>query len=110
MSIKTIRNLGLIGVIFTLLLIAVSIEHRPKAASGSFGVVSVSPAPRTLDAAPDTPIEIIFETAIDPATVTLETVGAFGRWSGPVEGTINFEEGTRRLFSRRTHHSPPGKS
>ncbi|GAB5399841.1 MAG: hypothetical protein Aureis2KO_14260 [Aureisphaera sp.] len=40
-------------------------------------------------AEPGSPITVSFDQAINPATVTSESFMVFGRWSGPMDGTIS---------------------
>ncbi len=60
---------------------------------GELAVVSVQP-PRHLLAAPvGSTIAVTFDQPVDPATVTPDSFWAFGRWSGPADGTFAFSGG-----------------
>ena len=66
----------------------------PLFAGAPLEVIDVQPAARSLDAAPDASIAVTFDRAVNPATVVpRESFWAFGRWSGPVDGTIGFSAG-----------------
>lgn len=61
---------------------------------GALSVTGVEPQARTVTAAVDAPIVIHFDRAVDRATVTPQTLWAFGRWSGPVrDGGYEFSDG-----------------
>jgi hypothetical protein len=62
------------------------------AGAGELAVVAVSPARHSLDAAPSTVIRVEFDQPLDVASVGPQSFGAFGRWSGPVEGTYAFSQ------------------
>ena len=54
----------------------------------SLSVTNVSPASHTLSTDPNHEIEITFDAPVDPATISEQTFMVFGRWSGPMTGTI----------------------
>lgn len=60
------------------------IEAEPL--GGSLSVLNVTPVGHSLSAAPDGPIQVTFDRAVDPASVTAESFWAFARWSGTVTG------------------------
>lgn len=60
-------------------------------------VTDVSPVPHSLVAEPNTQIQIDLDTALDPTTVNTGTVMVFGKWSGPMDGTVTLEEGNTRI-------------
>lgn len=65
---------------------------------GQLAVVSVEPAPRGLAAAVDGPIVVHFDRPVDMSSVVArKTFWAFGRWSGPVDGTFVFSNGDRTV-------------
>jgi len=61
-------------------------------------VLSVEPAARSMTAEVDAPIVIHFDKAVDPASVVLlDSIWAFGRWSGTVQGTLGFSDGNQTV-------------
>ncbi len=62
---------------------------------GGLTVVSSSPDARSLTNSPTTTISVSFDRALNPATVTPASFMAFGKWSGPVSGTITFSDGNQ---------------
>lgn len=58
-------------------------------------VVSTSPPPRHVAAAVHAPIAIRFDRALDPATVSADTIRVFGQWSGPATGAITLSSADR---------------
>ncbi len=57
------------------------------ASAGGLGVLSVDP-PRHSTAAPTAAvISVVFDAAVDPATVSADSMRVYARWSGPVPGT-----------------------
>jgi hypothetical protein len=54
------------------------------AIGGNLTVMTVSPKARSIVASVDSPIVIDFDRPVERASVTRETLWAFGRWSGPV--------------------------
>ena len=58
---------------------------------GDLWVVTASPSPRSISAPAESEIAIVFNGQVEPASVVaLDTVWAFGRWSGTVTGTFSF--------------------
>jgi hypothetical protein len=71
------------------LITAATVFAMTLAAAGqNLTVVSVSPDLNGLNAPITTPITVNFDRPILPASVTPASVSAFGRWSGPAEGTF----------------------
>jgi hypothetical protein len=65
---------------------------------GTLTVTSVEPAARSLDAATSAPIVIHFDRELDQASVTPQSLWAFGRWSGPVrDGAYAFSQDGRSV-------------
>lgn len=67
------------------------------ASAGELQVVSITPAPRSLAAAANTPITLTFNQPVNPATITNQTFWAFGRWSGTATGTYGFTNGNQTV-------------
>ncbi|MEM7263163.1 MAG: FG-GAP-like repeat-containing protein, partial [Planctomycetota bacterium] len=63
------------------------------AAAGQLNVVSVSPSANAVSAPRDTSIRVTFDAPVDPATVDTTSFWAFAKWSGAVEGTLEFSAG-----------------
>ncbi len=70
------------------------------AASGwaQLQVTELSPRPNGLNAPIDTSIRIEFDRALDPSTVTSDNIGAFGRWSGPVGGSLQLIDANQTIL------------
>lgn len=77
--------------IFTLSILAIVAFY--SAVSQNPSVTEVSPARQSLDTDPSHEIVVSFDQAMDPATFTPENFMVFGRWSGPMSGSISFSEG-----------------
>ena len=60
-----------------------------SATAPALDVLTVSPARNATAASTATTIVIGFDTAIDPSTVDADSVQIYGRWSGPVPGTLS---------------------
>ncbi len=60
-------------------------------------VVSVSPTKNGLEAGLDVAITVEFDRPVDPTTFTPANFGAFGRWSGRVNGTLQFSNANRTV-------------
>lgn len=60
-------------------------------------VVEMTPAPRTVAAAPEGAIVIRFDRPLRAGAVTEETLHVFGRWSGTVRGTISMSADRRAV-------------
>jgi hypothetical protein len=74
-------------------------------------VITVLPEARSLDASPDTGISVIFNRAINPATVIArDSFWAFGRWSGTVDGTFEFGAGNKMVTLVPDHPLAAGES
>lgn len=76
---------------FTLSILAIVAFY--SAVSQNPTVTEVSPARQSLSTDPDHEIVITFDQAMDPATFTSENFMVFGRWSGPMIGSIAFSNG-----------------
>ena len=68
-----------------------------EGAGGNLAVLSTSPAARSLANPRNATITVDFDRAINPTTVTPQTVMAFGKWSGPVLGTLALSNGDQRI-------------
>ena len=68
------------------------------AAIGSSEVVSlVTPAPHSLEANPDSPVELVLTEALDPERFDPAPLSVFGRWSGAMTGSVELSDDGRRL-------------
>ncbi|WP_425153445.1 FG-GAP-like repeat-containing protein [Candidatus Palauibacter sp.] len=68
------------------------------AAIGSSAVVSlVTPAPNSLEANPDSPVELVLTEALDPERFDPAALSVFGRWSGVMTGSVELSDDGRRL-------------
>lgn len=56
-------------------------------------VVEVSPERQSLNTEPNHEIVVTFDQAMDPATFTDENFMVFGRWSGPMMGSVALSDG-----------------
>jgi hypothetical protein len=65
---------------------------------GQLGITSISPSIHRLAVPVTAPIRIDFDRPIDPASVTAQSLTAFGRWSGPAAGTVNYANGNRTVI------------
>lgn len=77
-------------------LAAAAVAH----AGGPLEVRAVRPVPRRVDAPVTAPIVVVFDRAVDRSTIDRRSFWAFGRWSGPVEGTYAFAAGDRVVILR----------
>ena len=75
-------------VVAALLVAAISAHAAPPV------VTSVYPVRQRIDAGSHTIVEVHFDQAIDPASVTPITFRVYGRWSGPASGTLTVVGGT----------------
>jgi hypothetical protein len=67
-------------------------------AAGTLTVTALAPAARSLGATRETAVSVTFDRAIDPASlVARESFWAFGRWSGPADGTFALSNGDRTV-------------
>ena len=57
----------------------------------------VSPAPNSIVATPESPVELVLSEALDPAGFDPEALTVFGRWSGVMAGSVELSEDGRRL-------------
>ncbi len=66
--------------------------------AGQLAVVSTTPAPRSLDAPRGTSIVVSFDRPVERSTIVARrSFWAFGRWSGPVDGTFQFSGGDQSV-------------
>lgn len=56
-------------------------------------VTAISPASQSLNTDPNHEIVVTFDQAMDPSTFTNENFMVFGRWSGPMTGTVSLSAG-----------------
>ncbi len=80
----------------TLLLFASCLLCASSAAAQPV-VTVVSPTPQTIQADYNTDITVEFDGKLDPGSVNAGTIRVFGRWSGPMPGTITVEGINTRL-------------
>jgi hypothetical protein len=63
---------------------------------GDLQVVSVTPAPRSVNAALNSSIVISFDRPVAPGTIVGgQSLWAFGRWSGAAAGTVTLSDGNQ---------------
>jgi len=75
-----------------------SVAEPDAGLGGMLTVTSVEPAARSIDAATTAPIVIHFDRPVDRASVSAQSLWAFGRWSGPVrDGEYAFSDGDRSV-------------
>jgi hypothetical protein len=65
---------------------------------GQLDVLQLTPRPNALNAPLDSTIRIEFDRPLDPATVSSSNIGAFGRWSGPVGGTLQLADNNQTIL------------
>jgi len=75
-------------ILLPVVVFAISVTSMIAAQPGDLVVLSTYPASNELSAPVASQIWIHFQEQVDPATVTAESCWAFGRWSGPAEGTL----------------------
>lgn len=68
-------------------------------AAGQISVVAVVPARHT-GAPITTPISVTFDRPVDRTTITPQSFWAFGRWSGPADGLIEYSNGDQTVTIR----------
>ena len=76
----------------------------PQFAWGQLQVVRLTPTRHGLTAPVDAPIHVEFDRPVDPTTLSPESFSVFGRWTGPVSGTLQLGAGNRRVTF--TPHRP----
>ena len=87
------RTLVLLPVFLSLL------TGRVAAGTGAeLTVVSVEPTLNTISAATGTSIVFHFDRPVNKATITPDSLSAFGRWSGPVTGTFSFADSDQTVI------------
>jgi hypothetical protein len=70
----------------------------PPAAGGNLEVSAVEPAARSRGASVNSPIVVRFDRPVLESSITGGPgLTAFGRWSGPVSGSIDFADGGRTV-------------
>ncbi len=67
------------------------------ALAGELQVVSVSPAAHSLSAPVGVAITVHFDQPVSPASIGADSFRAFGRWSGPVQGSYSFSNGDQTV-------------
>lgn len=72
-------------------------------------VTELTPRPNGLHVPVDVPIRIDFDRAVNPATVSADNIGAFGRWSGPVGGTFELTNGNQTVLFQPDAPFSPGE-
>ncbi|MCG8467105.1 MAG: VCBS repeat-containing protein [Gemmatimonadetes bacterium] len=55
------------------------------------------PKPNSIEAEPDSPVELVLSEALDPDRFDPRDLSVFGRWSGVIEGSVHLSEDGRRL-------------
>ncbi len=61
-------------------------------------VVSITPVRHGLTAHVDATIRVDFDRPLDPASLSSDTFSAMGRWSGPVQGTLQLANGNQTIL------------
>ena len=79
------------GVLFACALIPAT------AFAGEVQVVSVSPAAHSLTAPVGVAITVQFDQPVLPASIDANSFWAFGKWSGPVQGSYSFSDGDQTV-------------
>ncbi len=62
----------------------------------SLNVAGIFPAANAVSAERQTAVVIDFDQPVDPATFDAASMMVFGRWTGPAQGTLSFEENNMR--------------
>ncbi|MEM8681495.1 MAG: Ig-like domain-containing protein, partial [Planctomycetota bacterium] len=70
----------------------------PSLAAAQLSVTQLSPAPNALAAATAPVVRFDFDRPLDPSTVTTDHFSAFGRWTGPVNGTLQLTNGNQSVL------------
>jgi len=91
-----------LGLILTVPYLTPTTDSSRFVSSSDYGraeniVASVSPAPNSAVAGPDTELVLELTTPIDAETWDDSALDVFGRWSGVVQGRITIEEGGTRV-------------
>ncbi len=79
---------------------AAATEAAPPAASGassSAPVSLVSPAPHSIEAGPESPVELVLTQPLDPGGFDPSALSVFGRWSGVMSGSVQLSDDGRRI-------------
>ena len=70
---------------------AMAVSAAP-ARAGELTVVATTPVGHTISVPTGSAIAVQFDQPVDSASVTSDSFGAFGRWSGPAEGSFTFSD------------------
>ena len=77
---------------------AAATEAPPSAAASSSAAVSlVSPAPHSIEAGPESPVELVLAQPLDPGGFDPAALSVFGRWSGVMTGSVQLSDDGRRI-------------
>jgi len=89
---SSMNPFGLVGVVAVAFL-------APHAVAQTLQITSFTPTRNSLANAPGSPIEVVFDRAVNPATFTATPFRfhAFGERSGPILGTFTFLDGDTRV-------------
>ena len=79
------------------LLAALAAAPAAPAAAQALQALGAAPAPNAIGIPRSGPIDITFDRALDPATVTPAVVRVMGRWSGVAAGALTLHDGDTRL-------------
>jgi len=95
----------------TMLGLALLLALASPAAAGTLAVSSLEPAARSMTAERNDVIAVTFDRPVNPATVLpRDTFWAFGRWSGPVDGTFSFADGNQTVILTPTRPLSAGEN
>ena len=73
-------------------------EAPPAAILTSSAAVSlVAPAPNSIEAGPESPVELVLTEALDPDRFDPDALSVFGRWSGVMTGSVELSDDGRRI-------------
>lgn len=88
----------------------VSLLVAPAVFAGTLGVVSTQPPLHSSRVAPTTAITVRFDRALAPATVTAESLRAYGEQSGPVAAAPQLIDGATAVRLRPTRPFAAGET
>ena len=73
--------------------------EAPPAAmlTSSAAVAMVAPAPNSIEAGPESPVELVLTEALDRDAFDPDALSVFGRWSGVMTGSVQLSDDGRRL-------------
>ena len=60
-------------------------------------VTAVTPVPQVITAPVTSDITVVFDEPVDMSTISTSTIRVFGRWSGPMTGSFQFESENRMV-------------